>query len=292
LDALVESAGKGRSIELLEPHMENSGRGGYRFLMTRMGWKEESLERVAIITAMAHMLMGKQVRAARVKGEEEMVVEFVECPFEDAPLEVCVGICYHIIRGVAKEYGPDHEGDLFKMIKHGDPYCAKGVVRKGLPPSAAPWKEVSYSIDFMSQEERDFFFNAYITQFWYDCVKAFNDMKDERTTVSILAPRMKAFGMSVGLEAARDLGLGQGKAVAVESIGLVHRCLGQEVDIVEGPSVNAIIRSCPFAGAPSPACQLFGAFLEGMVQVIHADGDLEYRPDTDGKETKCTWMLS
>ena len=192
--------------------MENSGRGGYRFLMTRMGWKEESLERVAIITAMAHMLMGKEVRAARVKGEEEMVVEFVECPFEDAPLEVCVGLCYQIIRGVAKEYGSDYEGDLFKMIKHGDPYCAKGVVRKDLPPSAAPWKELNCSIDFMSQEERDFFFNAYITQFWYDCVKAFNDMKDERTTVSILAPRMKAFGMSVGLEMKRDLGLSQGRA--------------------------------------------------------------------------------
>ena len=292
LEALVEIAGKGRSMELLRPHMENSGRGGYRFLMTRMGWKEESLERVAIMTAMAHLLLRKQVRAARVKGEEEMVVEFDECPFESAPLEVCVGLCYHLIRGVAKEYGPDYEGDVFKMIKHGDPYCAKGVVRKGMPPSAAPWKELECSIDFMSQEEKDFFFNAYITQFWYDCVKAFNDMKDERSTLSMLAPRMRAFGMSVGLETARELGLGQGRTAAVELIGLVHRCLGQETDIVEGPSVNAFTRSCPFAGAPNPACHLFGSFLEGMVEVVHPKGRLEYRPDTDGKETKCTWTLS
>jgi hypothetical protein len=292
LDALVEFAGKGRSIELLRPHMENSGRGGYRFLMTRMGWEEESLERVAIITAMAHMLMGKKVRAARVKGEEEMVVEFVECPFESASLEVCVGICYHIIRGVAEEYGSDYEGELFKMMKHGDPFCAKGVVRKGVPPSAAPWKDLEYSIDFMSQEERDFFFNAYITEFWYDGVKAFNDLRDERSTLSVLAPRMKAFGMSTGLQAARELGLGQGRTAAAQLIGLVHRCLGQETDIVEGASVDAVTRSCPFAGAPSPACQLFGSFLEGMVQVVHPAGGLSYRPDTDGNETKCTWTLS
>ncbi len=237
LEALVEIAGKGRSMELLRPHMENSGRGGYRFLLTRMGWGEgESLERLAVITAMNHLLMRKAVRSARVKGEDEMVVEFDECPFENAPLEVCVGLCYHGIRGIAKEYGPDYEGDVFKMLKHGDPFCAKGVARKGVPPSAAPWKDLEYSIDFMSQEERDFFFNAYITEFWYDGVKAFNDLKDERSTLSMLAPRMRAFGMSTGLQTARELGLGQGSTAAVQLIGLVHRCLGQETDIVEGQS--------------------------------------------------------
>ncbi len=292
MDALVEIAGKGRSMELLRPHMENSGRGGYRFLLNRMGWKEESLERVAMITAMTHLLLRKSVRSVRVKGEEEMVLEFDECPFESAPLEVCVGLCYHVLRGVTKEYGPDYEGDVFKMLKHGDPFCAKGVARKDMPPSAAPWKEVSYSIDFMSQDERDFFFNAYITEFWYDGVKAFNDLKEERTTLSILAPRMRAFGMSTGLQTSRELGIGKGRTAAVELIGLVHRCLGQETDIVDGSSVNAITKSCPFAGAPNPACLLFGSFLDGMVQVIHPAGQFSYRPDTDGKDTRCTWTLS
>jgi hypothetical protein len=277
MGALEETVGSEKAAELIRPHMEHSARAAYHVLKQRVGWEEDSVENVTKMMAMGHLLTGKRISSVRVKDDMIGEVEMTECPFAGSTRSACVAVCYHATRGASMEASGDCEGDLPKMMKNGDPVCVKSIRRKSSMGSDSDqeWKNLEVDVEWMPRAERDYFFRAYLGQFWLNAVDAFNDIAGEEATERTLAPAMRANGMSVGLglveESTRDGSIRS----AMKVIDMIDNALTIESEYQAGETgISWCVVSCPFVDSIGPACGLFEAFIGGVVEAVSPSNEL------------------
>lgn len=274
IDALVETAGSDRALEALRPHYIHSGRAAFLFMSKRMKWDARSMEDTCKFLALAHSLLKKGVDHAMVRGEEECLVRFSSCPFAQGPRESCMAVCYHLLLGVGEQLGPDFEVEMPKMMKNGDLACIKWVSRKGIEPSTDPtdWKEVDFQPRDMTQEERDWFFRAYMGEMWIMVLRAFSDLYGKEMTLQALVPRMRAEGLSFGARMRSDGREGD----STEAIMAVAKALGQSISVRKDENdTQLLVSECPLSGSLE-ACFLYEAFLDGLCAALQEGSGFSY----------------
>jgi len=284
MDALIEAAGSEIALAAFKPHIINSSRAGFLFVCKRTGWGTERIEDIGKSLALAHTFFGKDVDRLLVRDDQECLIRFSSCPFSQGPRESCLAICYYALVGAGELIGPGYIVEMPRMMKNGDQACVKWVRRRDPKPSSDPseWKDVNYGLNDLNQGERDWFFRAYIGEMWMLAIRAFLDLYGKERTLEILTPRMRANGLSFGIQLTTE----QKSIEPKEAVRMVMSALRQNFsEKTQGDHCSFEITECPFS-SQSEACPLLEAFLDGVCESINHESRFHYvQKVIDGNST-------
>jgi len=296
VETLVDSVGSERTLELLRPHFVHGGRASSHVIRDRLGWRDTDLKTMSTQLSFMHYLLRRNRGQILMRGDEEAMITFDECALEGQPVEGCVSLCYFTTLGTVEETNPRYEGDLPRLRKNGDPFCAKRVRLKGAPniPESDPrWKSVEVEYPEMSLEERNYFSCAYLGESWLMGTRALIEAIGAKEAVTRSSQGMRTRGMTYGATWKIKLGLDDDASGAATLIDFFNTVLGQNgLPLRHDDSrPGKVIGECPFSGAMPEACAQVEAFFDGVCHEFQPELRFRYTRMLSKGQDSCGWVI-
>lgn len=299
IQALVDSVGSEKTIDLLMPHYRNAGIAGESTIKATFGLNQTDFVNASACQKIAYDILtrGKACTCLEIR-EFGCILRKNECPFQYGPLELCILVCGILPNAALQFYDPEYEWFTTSRSSQGAPACTKVLKPRSLAvpfesgqlgeliAEMLPIKIPGHIVDDFSIQ--------YLAELWVISTRGFIEQFGSKRTTSMLRPYMKLSGTSFGLRYLRSSGSVTERIDTVnEFIGLCNNLLqmkGEDARIVEG-GWERTISECPFKDTSTEIYDQFESFCAGGCEAINPDYEFSYDRKMTKGDKSCHWVI-
>lgn len=297
LQALIDTAGSDKAIELNRPYFSHHGKAGALSITKRLGVTGHDMSAMRQSGRFISLVMRREMHSIGVPTEEFSQTKVISCPFQNGLPEYCFLFDQITSNGFYEEINPEYEIICEQMMTRGDPFCIFATRRKPGTRKAPDSNNQVVSLPPLpeiSKEERDYWAIQILGEEWVLCTRALMDDENSDRALNLLKIRMKLQGISTGLRFSKKLEIGGNDALAIASLVDFCNSLFQQEGKVTHSSPDRIekeMSQCPFQYAPREICIQFEAFTNGICEAVNPDYEVVHTKAMCKGDSSCVRII-
>jgi hypothetical protein len=297
IQALVDSAGSQRAMDLLRPYYRNAAMAGAFILKDSLGLKNNDRITWLYVAKTGIDILTRGDHFEETIRENGSIARVKECPFNNGPVELCMMVCDVTAKTQAEMFAPDFDVTLESTLSQGDPECLWIVKPKSWqkPKDLADLGNTIAIVEPkpIPQEIVDDFSIQYLAEYWVISTRAFIDHIGNERPVSLMRPYMKHSGVSFGLRFKNSLQNENNEETIIAGLEYCDNMLHMDGIQMEsiGKQQGKTIIDCPFKDAPTAVCMQFESFCNGICEAIDPDYEFAYDRMMTKGDKSCHWTI-
>jgi len=295
---LLIRAGSIDTLQILKPCMYRMANNSILIAKQGGNLKGDGPEAVGTMFLLGHSAVcGPESTDIEVK-EKGIIVTTHDCPFKNAPTELC-GIVSHIMGDAFCDIlAKDHEMIWAYHLTEGDPYCLAVIKKKGEPFSDinALGKTIATFPKVNLPKEQQLQIAAFlISNYWSSITEVFVEKYGSDKAIEVLGSNAGQIGrgagaylMQSGMVKQKDL------TSAAQLIDTFGRGSMQQGNVVSSSSMqySKEIVECPFKTMPKEVCKQFESFFNGVCQAVNPNLQFKYSKMMTAGDQSCLWSVT